>query len=188
MEEKSGNGTTGKEAYGTDERRIYVIGGSVKDGRGFNARYTELLGHYGMEPSKIAVGKANENGDVEQSHFRFRSAVDQRLRLRGGRDFGSLEEYRGFLKRLAVERNGERAARLKDELQAMRRLPVRRVEAFREEWVTVSRWSTVRVAHNVYSVPSGLIGYRLRARIHAGSIELELWRADHRADGACARQ
>jgi hypothetical protein len=47
------------------------------------------------------------------------------------------------------------------------------VEAFREEWVTVSRWSTVRVAHNVYSVPSRLIGYRLRARIHAASIELE---------------
>jgi hypothetical protein len=50
---------------------------------------------------------------------------------------------------------------------------LRRLDAFREEWVTVSRWSTVRVAGNVYSVPSRLIGYRLRARIHAASIELE---------------
>jgi hypothetical protein len=74
---------------------------------------------------------------------------------------------------LSVERNRERAARLKDELQAMRRLPVRRVEAFRDESVTVSRWSTVQVAHNVYSVPSRLIGYRLRARVHAATIELE---------------
>jgi hypothetical protein len=142
-------------------------------GRGFNARYRELLGHYGMEPSKIGVGKANENGDVEQSHFRFRSAVDQRLRLRGGRDFGSVEQYRGFLKQLSTERNAERRARLTEELCAMRRLPLRRVDAFREEWVTVSRWSTVRVAHNVYSVPSRLIGYRLRARVHAASIDLE---------------
>jgi hypothetical protein len=142
-------------------------------GRGFTARYRELLGHYGMEPSKIGVGKGNENGDVEQSHFRFRSAADQRLRLRGGRDFNSVEEYRRFLKLLAIERNAERQLRLKEELAAMRGLPLRRLDAFRGQWVTVTRWSTVRVAHNVYSVPSRLIGYRLRARIHAGSIELE---------------
>lgn len=142
-------------------------------GRGFNLRYTELLGHYGMEPSKIGVGKANENGDVEQSHFRFRSAVDQRLRLRGSRDFSSVEEYRRFLKLISAERNAERRVRLNEELCGMRRLPLRRVDACREEWVTVSRWSTVRVAHNVYSVPSRLIGYRLRARIQAASIELE---------------
>lgn len=142
-------------------------------GRGFNVRYVELLGHYGMEPSRIAVGKANENGDVEQAHFRFRGAVDQRLRLRGSRDFNSVQEYRRFLKLLAVERNAERQSRLKEELEAMRGLPLRRLDAFREEWVTVSRWSTVRVAGNVYSVPSRLIGYRLRARIHAASIELE---------------
>jgi hypothetical protein len=142
-------------------------------GRGFNARYMELLRHYGMEPSKISVGKANENGDVEQSHYRFRTAVDQRLRLRGSRDFSSLEEYRQFLKQLATERNTERQLGLKEELKALGELPLRRLDAFREEWVSVSRWSTVRVAHNVYSVPSRLIGYRLRARIHGGSIELE---------------
>lgn len=142
-------------------------------GRGFNARYMELLSHYGMKPSKIGVGKANENGDVEQSHYRFRSAVDQRLRLGGSRDFTSLENYRRFLKALAAERNAERQLRLKEELEAMGWLPWRRLDAFREEWVSVSRWSTVRVAHNVYSVPSRLIGYRLRARIHGGWIELE---------------
>jgi hypothetical protein len=142
-------------------------------GRGFNARYMELLGHYGMEPSKIGVGKANENGDVEQAHFRFRSALDQRLRLRASRDFDSIEEYRRFLKRLSAERNAERHGRLKDELGVMRQLPLRRIDASREEWTTVTRWSTVRVAHNIYSVPSRLIGYCLRARVHAASIELE---------------
>jgi hypothetical protein len=142
-------------------------------GRDFNVRYRELLGHYGMEPSKIGVGKANENGDVEQAHFRFRTAVDQRLRLRGSRDFASLEDYRNFLKTIASERNAERESRVKEERGAMRPLPLRRIDAFREEVVGVSRSSTVRVAGNAYSVPSRLRGYRLRARVYAAHIELE---------------
>ncbi len=30
MEEKSGNGSTGKEAHGTDEGRVHIIGGGIK--------------------------------------------------------------------------------------------------------------------------------------------------------------
>ncbi|MFQ5853451.1 MAG: IS21 family transposase [Candidatus Binatia bacterium] len=142
-------------------------------GRGFNARYLELLNHYGMEPSKIGVGKAHENGDVEQSHFRFRGAVDQRLRLRGSRDFVSLQDYRHFLRVIAAERNRDRQSRLREELGAMKPLPARPLDSFREELVVVSRWSTVRVAGNTYSVPSRLRGYRLRACIYASHIELE---------------
>jgi hypothetical protein len=52
-------------------------------------------------------------------------------------------------------------------------LALRRIDASREEWVTVTRFSTVRVAGNVYSVPSRLIGYRLRAR--SFTIDLEYW-------------
>jgi hypothetical protein len=39
MEEKGGNGSTGKEAYGTDERGVYVIGGSVKGGKSLPTRH-----------------------------------------------------------------------------------------------------------------------------------------------------
>ena len=35
----------------------------------------------------------NENGDVEQSHHRFKQAVDQALMLRGSRDFASRGDY-----------------------------------------------------------------------------------------------
>ena len=142
-------------------------------GRGFNARYQELLGHYDTRPSKISPGKANENGDVEQSHHRIKEVVDQRLRLRGSRDFPSREEYRRFLQELAAERNQNREARLHEELEVMKPLPARRLDSFRDEVVTVSRWSCVRLLKNTYSVPSRLIGHRLRARIHATHIELE---------------
>jgi transposase len=142
-------------------------------GRGFNARYLELLGHYGLAPSKIKPGKANENGDVEQGHHRFKEAVDQRLRLRGSRDFLSRRDYLEFLRDLVAERNRNREAKFREELQVMRALPQRRVDSFRDEVVTVTRWSIVRVAGKTYSVPSRLIGYQLRARIHAAEIELE---------------
>jgi len=37
---------------------------------------------------------------VEQSHHRFKKAVDQALLLRGRRDFSSVEEYAKFLQEL----------------------------------------------------------------------------------------
>ena len=54
----------------------------------------------------------------------------------------------------------------------MRQLPTRPLDAFRELDVTVARSSVVRILHNSYSVPSRLIGHRLRARIYAEVIEL----------------
>jgi hypothetical protein len=141
-------------------------------GRGFTARYMELLDHYGMKPSKNNPGNAHENGDAEQAHFRFRDAVDQRMRLLGRRDFATIEEYRDFLGTIAHERNMSRMEKLQQELELMRPLPARRLDAFREVEVSVARSSVVRILHNSYSVPSRLIGHRLKARIYADSIEL----------------
>jgi hypothetical protein len=141
-------------------------------GRGFTARYMELLDHYGMKPSKNNPGNAHENGDAEQAHFRFRDAVDQRMRLLGRRDFATIEEYRDFLGTIAHERNMSRTEKLQRELERTRSLPARWLDAFREVEVSVARSSVVRILHNSYSVPSRLIGHRLKARIYADSIEL----------------
>lgn len=142
-------------------------------GRGFTERYLELLSHYGMKPSKNHPGNAHENGDVEQSHYRFRKAVDQRLRLRGSREFATIADYRKFLQEVVQERNRSRAEKFQEELRHLRPLPARCLEAFREQMVRVTRTSIVRILNNAYSVPSRLIGYRLKARIYTDSIELE---------------
>lgn len=42
---------------------------------------------------------------MEQSHYRFKDAVDQALQLRGSRDFGGASEYQAFLRNLLKERN-----------------------------------------------------------------------------------
>ena len=66
----------------------------------FTQRYNGLLKHYGLQGRKIQTGKANENGDIEQRHNRFKKAVEQSLMLRGSRDFVNREEYEQFLKKL----------------------------------------------------------------------------------------
>lgn len=141
-------------------------------GRGFNARYRDFLAHYRMEPTVNNPGKGHENGDVEKSHHLFKNAVEQRLLLRGSRDFAAEPEYRQFLKALRQERNLPRQGKLEEELARMQPLPAHRTQTFREISVVVRSTSIVRVSAVVYSVPSRLIGHRLVARIHSRTIDL----------------
>ena len=78
----------------------------------FTPRYQWLLNHYGLKGRKIQAGKANENGDVEQSHYRFRQALEQSLLLRNSRDFSSREEYADFIRSLFEQLNANRCKRL----------------------------------------------------------------------------
>jgi hypothetical protein len=43
----------------------------------FQKLYESLLRHYGMEGCKIQAGQANENGDIEQRHHRFKRTLDR---------------------------------------------------------------------------------------------------------------
>jgi hypothetical protein len=70
-------------------------------------------------------------------------------------------------------RNHPRAEKLKQELTHMRPLPARRLDAFREQMVNVTRTSMVHILNNTYSVPSRLIRCRLTARIYSDRIDLE---------------
>jgi hypothetical protein len=138
----------------------------------FTRRYEALLSHYGMKGSKIRAGKANENGDIEQSHHRMKRAVDQALMLRGSRDFSSRAEYDAFLKDLFGRRNRGRTERLAEELPLLGRLPQMRTEDFTRLKVGVGKSSTIRVKSNTYSVPSRLIDEEVDVRVHAERLEV----------------
>lgn len=141
-------------------------------GRGFTERYRELLGHYGLDPSKNNPGEAHENGDVESAHGHFKRAVDQRLRLRGSRAFVSLSDYEVFLQEVTTVRNRDRGERLAEERAHLKALPVRPLPFWRELEVRVSRFSLIRVVGKAYSVPSRLIGHRLQVRLYANYLEV----------------
>ncbi len=135
-------------------------------------RYQALMNHYGMVPDTNNVGEAHENGDVEQSHYRFKVAVDQALRVRGSREFETRQQYVRFLDEVAKKRNQTRKARFLEERQQLKPLPMVPLLPSRELRIRVSRFSTIRVLENTYSVPSRLIGSVLTARVRAEHLEL----------------
>ena len=138
----------------------------------FNQRYEAVMKYYGVKPQHTNPASPNENGDAEQSHHRFKRAVDQALLLRGSRDFASIAEYAQFLKDLFAQRNAGRRQRLAEELAVMRELPARRMESARRERVKVDSGSLIHVERNAYSVNSRLIGEKVEARVYLDHVEV----------------
>lgn len=138
----------------------------------FTQRYAALMRHYGLEGAMIQTGQPHENGDIEQSHYRFKTALDQSLLLRGNRDFQSRDDYALFLRKLFSELNSGRGDRFKEEIKVLRRLPISRFDSCKRFSVKVGPSSTIRVSHNVYSVDSRLIGENIRIRLYAEYFEV----------------
>lgn len=134
-------------------------------------RYQSLMAHYGMHPTWNNTGIAHENGDVEQSHHRFKQAVDQALRVRGSREFASRSAYEHFIQDLVYKRNQTRSPQAVQEREHLRPLPATPLAPCKEVQVTVSRFSTIHVDSNVYSVPSRLIGTTVMIRVRAETLE-----------------
>jgi len=137
----------------------------------WTTRYQARMRHYSMQPTWNNAGVAHENGDVEQAHHRFKEARDQALRVRGSRHFASRSAYEHFVQDLLHKRNQTSTARFSAEQVALRPLPATALAPCKELRVTVSRFSTITVAGNVYSVPSRLIGTWVLLRIRAEPLE-----------------
>ena len=138
----------------------------------FNQRYEAVMRYYGVKPQHTNPVSPHENGDVEQSHHRFKKAVEQALLLRGSRDFADEAEYAQFLKNLMAQRNAGRRQRLVEELAVMRELPARRMESAKRERVKVDTGSLIHVDRNAYSVNSRLIGEKVEARLYLDHVEV----------------
>jgi hypothetical protein len=138
----------------------------------FQKSYEALLRHYGMEGRKIQTGQANENGDIEQRHHRFKRALDQTLMLRGSRDFADGDEYQTFLAKLFDQLNNGRREKLAQEMEVLRPLPIRRFDSVRRVRVRVNSGSLIAVERNSYSVNSRLIGELVEARVFPERIEV----------------
>lgn len=138
----------------------------------FQLKYQSLMLHYGLEARRIQTGKPNENGDVEQSHYRIKEAVDQALMIRGSKDFNSRHDYELFLRSLFAKRNLNRAEKHKEEVQALSPLPEMRLDIFTKLSARVRTSSTIRVQKNSYSVNSRLIGQSVEVRVFPEHIEV----------------
>ncbi len=146
----------------------------------FTDRYSALLRHYKIKGQKTNPSKPNENGSIEQRHNRFKKALEQSLLLRGGRDFQSRKEYADYLRKLLEQLNKGRSRRFLEEIKTLRLLPKARLESVKRMRLRVSKSSTIRVNHNVYSVNNRLIGEEVNVRLYVD--KLEIWYAQRRID------
>jgi hypothetical protein len=160
--------------------RMSLAVNNASDEREFTTRYAALMRHYRMAGQKIQTGKPNENGDVEQRHYRLKRAVGQALMLRNSCDFSSVSEYKEFLRLLLVQLNAGRRDRLRVEMQYLQKLPEGRLDSLKRERVKVDSGSLIYVDRNVYSVHSRLIGEKVEARL--GTETIEVWYAGRKVE------
>ena len=134
-------------------------------------RYEALCAHYGMEPTRNNRGIAHENGSIEASHGHLKAALEQALLLRGTSDFGELADYRRFVDEVAGHANARRRKLVEVERAALQALPLRRTTDHDEVLVTVTRSGGFLLRRVFYTVPSRLIGHRLRVRLYDDRLE-----------------
>ena len=136
------------------------------------SRYDALCEHYGMVPSRNNRGVAHENGAIESAHGHLKAAIRDELLLRGSAEFDDLAAYRRFVDELVGRRNRRHGPRIDLERAALRALPERRTSDFEEVIVTVTSSSAFTLKKVFYTVPSRLIGHRLRVRLYDDRLEV----------------
>ena len=137
-------------------------------------RYANLCRHYGLRASRNNPGEAHENGAVEAHNGHLKDALEQALILRGSRDFPDLVSYQRFVDEVVARRNAARRDDLAVELRHMQSLPRQRTTDFTEAVVSVLSTGGFWLRNVFYSVPSQLIGHRLRVHVYDARIEAYL--------------
>lgn len=134
-------------------------------------RYQSLMSHYGMEPSRNNTGIAHENGSIESAHGHLKQALTDALLLRGSRDFDDLDLYRAFVDGVVGRRNANNRKRIALEREVLSPLPKGRTADFEEKVIPVTSSGGFILRRVFYTVPSRLIGHRLRVRIWDDRLE-----------------
>src|ERR1700681_4747916 len=134
-------------------------------------RYEAFCAYYGMTPTRNNPGVSHENGSIESSHGHLKSKLADALLLRASRDFETLPAWRGFVDEIVGRGNARNAKRIDQERLALKQLPLRKTTDYEEVHVDITSSSAFILRKVFYSVPSRLIGQRLRVHLHDDRLE-----------------
>ena len=137
-------------------------------------RFDALCQHYGMTPTRNNKGVAHENGSIESPNGHLKRAIEDALIMRGSRDFEDLLAYRRFIDEIVGRINARNAKRIDAERACLRPLPARRTTDYEEVTLRVTSSGGFILRKVFYTVPSRLIGHRLRVRLYDDRLELFL--------------
>ena len=129
-------------------------------------RYEALCNHYSMKATRNNRGKGHENGSVEAAHGYLKRRLRQGLALRGSNDFASIEAYQSFLDSVVGRHNRRHGVLIEEEKGLLKALPQYKACDFEEIISRVTTSSTIMVKKVLYSVPSRLIGERVRVHVY----------------------
>lgn len=135
-------------------------------------RYEELIAHYGMTATRNNAGIAHENGSIEGPHGHLKRAINDALLMRGSGDFGDLAAYRRFIDEIVSRCNARNSKRIDIERTELQELPVRRTSDYEEVSVRVTSAGGFTLRKVFYTVPSRLIGHRLRVRLFDDRLDI----------------
>ena len=113
-------------------------------GRALNDSCRALLERYGLESTLINSGESHENGVAGQARFRLKDAIGQALMLRGSRDFGSLDDYTGLVRKAVDRRDRLVMEKLEQERPHPQPLPPAPVPEYVNYRARVRKWSTIQ--------------------------------------------
>jgi hypothetical protein len=173
------------------QNALWVLGGAPREHRSdslsaafrnlerearddLTTRYEALCAHYGMQPTRNNRGVAHENGSIESPHGHLKNAVRDALLLRGSNDFDDLDTYRRFIDEHVCRINARNGKRIEAERPQLQPLPPQRTTDYEQTRVYVSSTGGFVLRKVFYTVPSRLIGHRLRVRLYDDRLELFL--------------
>jgi hypothetical protein len=135
-------------------------------------RYDALCAHYRMAPTRNTLGVAHENGAIEGSHGHLKRVLADALLLRGSAAFDNLCAYRRFVDEIVGRRNMRNGPRIDSERPHLTPLPTRRACDHEMVSVRVTAAGGFTLRKVFYTVPSRLIGHRLRVHLYDDRLEV----------------
>jgi hypothetical protein len=138
----------------------------------FRSNWKDLLDHFGTQGHRINVKSPQENGDCESSHGHLKDYLDQRLMLRGSRNFENFEQWQEFLSQCIATRNRKRSTEIAMDREHLEPFPKTFFPVFTTQDSMVKSNCIIRIKQNDYCVPSCFIGKRVHLRIYSDRIEL----------------
>lgn len=150
----------------------HAPGADDGDCRQYNQGYLAIMNHFGMKAHTIQVNSPHENGDVESLNGVLKRRLKQHLLMRGSSDFASLDSYRDFLEQVIRKANIGRSSRLAEDLAQMPLLNTSRLATYNEYTCLVRSSSTITVERRIYSLPSRLIGEKVKVRRYENHLEV----------------
>lgn len=120
-------------------------------------RMSQMSKHYNFQATRINLKKPNENGSVEKAHDHRKKEIEDRLLLRGSRDFNSFEEIEALVADVVATHNKKTAALFELERSHLKPLPSDAFQSSKLDTKRVYKNGTFTYQRVTYSVPAHVL-------------------------------